>query len=108
VFSPMPDNTSINYCSSPRRIGAGRGSVRWPDFQMGLRIKAVHWPLKPREMERYHQPQPRGLAFRGPGIFKIQPCVQHMKLRGRRTTGVGFRQVQGKSKIVVAALQGGI
>lgn len=31
--------------------------------QLGLRIKAVHWPLKPWEMERYHQPQP------GPGVF---------------------------------------
>ena len=32
-------------------------------ISMGLRIKAVHEPLKLWEMERYHQPQPRGLAF---------------------------------------------
>lgn len=38
---------------------------------MGLRIKAVHWPLKPREMERYHQPQPWGLTFSGPDFFRI-------------------------------------
>lgn len=40
-------------------------------ISMGLRIKAVHWPLKPREMERYHQPQPWGLTFFGPGISRI-------------------------------------
>ena len=58
VFSPMPEDFILSPRYPQRRIWFGKGSVRWPDFSLGLRIKAVHEPLKLWEMERYHQPQP--------------------------------------------------
>lgn len=58
VFSPMPRgfaSMSLSYLQTDRGWQRLRAVA---DFSMGLRIKAVHEPLKLWEMERYHQPQP--------------------------------------------------
>ena len=52
--------------------------------QLGLRIKAVHWPLKPREMDRYHQPQPRGLVFSVAWFFQ-NPSWRNWQSRKAQT-----------------------
>lgn len=65
----------------------GYGLAKVPcggSISMGLRIKAVHWPLKPREMERYHQPQPRGLVFSGAWFFQ-NPSWRNWQSRKAQT-----------------------
>ena len=66
----MPDNTSIYYCSSPRRIGVGKGSVRWFNFN-GASHKSSARAFEALGDGALPSAPTRGLTFSGPDFFRI-------------------------------------